>query len=291
MATILQLRGRPALSAFRLQRLQHALSAIGPVELAAEYRHFVELHRPLTPDERARLERLLSYGPRPSEGQPSGAMHLVVPRVGTISPWSSKATDIARNCGLEVVSRIERGTAYFVGGAALDSARLLPLIHDRMTETVLGTFEAADALFDHVPPRPQASIPLLSKGRAALQRANVEMGLALSDDEIDYLEENFVRLQRDPTDVELMMFAQANSEHCRHKIFNADWVVDGVAQPRSLFAMIRNTHHVAPQGTVLAYVDNAAIMEGGPAQRFHPDAQGAYARDRKSTRLNSSHSS
>jgi phosphoribosylformylglycinamidine synthase len=147
-----------------------------------------------------------------------------------------------------------------------------------MTETVLASFAAADALFDHVARRPQASIPVLADGRAALERANVEMGLALSEDEIDYLAGNFVRLGRDPTDVELMMFAQANSEHCRHKIFNADWVIDGVPQAQSLFAMIKHTHKIAPRRTVLAYVDNAAIMEGAPAQRFYAATHHEYRR-------------
>jgi phosphoribosylformylglycinamidine synthase len=278
MATILHLRGRPALSAFRLQRLQHALSASGPVGLGAEYWHFVDVRRPLSCDEETRLDRLLTYGPQGGMAQPAGAVRLVVPRFGTISPWSSKATDIARNCGLDAVSRIERGTAYYVQRRPIDDASLLPLLHDRMTETVLASFAAADALFDHVLPRRQASVPVLAGGRGALERANVDMGLALSDDEIDYLAENFIRLGRDPTDVELMMFAQANSEHCRHKIFNADWVVDGVPQSQSLFAMIKNTHKAAPRGTVLAYVDNAAIMEGAGAQRFYPGAHHEYGR-------------
>jgi phosphoribosylformylglycinamidine synthase len=278
MATILHLRGRPALSAFRLHRLQHALSASGTAGLAAEYWHFVEVRRPLSSDEQTRLDRLLGYGPQRGMGQPAGAVRLVVPRFGTISPWSSKATDIARNCGLDAVSRIERGTAYYVQGQPIDDASLLPLLHDRMTETVLASFAAADALFDHVPPRPQAGVPVLAGGRGALERANTHMGLALSDDEIDYLAENFIRLGRDPTDVELMMFAQANSEHCRHKIFNADWVVDAVPQAQSLFAMIKNTHRAAPRGTVLAYVDNAAIMEGAAAQRFYPGTHHAYGR-------------
>jgi phosphoribosylformylglycinamidine synthase len=278
MATILQLRGRPALSAFRLQRLQHALSAHGPVGLAAEYWHFVELKRPLLPGELPRLERLLTYGPRPTDGKPGGRMRLVVPRMGTISPWSSKATDIARNCGLDAVSRIERGAAYFVSGAPIADGLLLPLLHDRMTEMVLESLAAANALFDHVPPRPQASVPVLAGGRGALERANTDMGLALSDDEVDYLADNFKRLGRDPTDVELMMFAQANSEHCRHKTFNADWVIDGVPQSQSLFAMIKNTHKAAPRGTVLAYVDNAAIMEGAAAQRFYSGAHHEYGR-------------
>ena len=278
MASILQLRGRSALSPFRLQRLQHAVSAHGTAALAAEYWHFVETARPLSAAEHARLERLLTYGPRQPAGEPAGRMLLVVPRIGTLSPWSSKATDIARNCGLDAVLRIERGTAYYCAGEAVDDRALLPLIHDRMTEMVLGSFAAAAALFDHVPPRPQASVPLRAGGRGALERANTEMGLALSDDEIDYLADNFARMGRDPTDVELMMFAQANSEHCRHKIFNADWVVDGEPQAQSLFAMIKHTHKMAPGGTVLAYVDNASIMAGAQAQRFHPDAGHEYGR-------------
>src|SRR5258706_10573162 len=217
-------------------------------------------------------------------------LRLVLPRFGTISPWSSKATDIVRNCGLDAIRRVERGTAFHVANdESFDLAPVLlqleALIHDRMTETVVESLEAANHLFDHVSPRPLASVPLLAEGPAALDATNRELGLALSVDEIEYLTEVFIRLNRDPTDVELMMFAQANSEHCRHKIFNADWVIDGQPQPQSRFAMIRHTHRMAPQGTVLAYADNSAIMEGTEAQRWYPDADGRYARHLDTTHI------
>jgi phosphoribosylformylglycinamidine synthase len=275
MADILSLAGRPALSPFRLAKLLQGLSEAHPghrVErIGATYLHFVEVSRPLAPAESATLGELLTYGPEPREAPEAGGVELlVVPRPGTISPWSSKATDIARNCGLDGVARIERGVLYRVrtrGGplSADDRASLLPLIHDRMTEAVLDDPSHASRLFEHVKPRALATIPV-----TGLAQANRELGLALAADEIEYLEASFERLGRDPTDVELMMFAQANSEHCRHKIFNASWIVDGIAQDRSLFAMIRETHRAHPHGTVVAYSDNAAVMEGAAVERFHP---------------------
>ncbi len=282
----LSLRGRHALSAFRLAKLLAALDGARPghaiERVDAVYWHFAELERDLTPNERATLERILSYGPHDTRASDDGTLLLVVPRPGTISPWSSKATDIARNCGLAAVRRIERGVAFRIacrGGAPLtedDRAALLPLIHDRMTEAVLDDLAGAAQLFAHFPPRPLATIPLLRDGRAALVAANTDLGLALAPDEIDYLDAAFRAAGRDPTDVELMMFAQANSEHCRHKIFNARWVIDGAPQPDSLFGMIRHTHATNPQRTVVAYSDNAAVIEGGTAARFHPGADGRY---------------
>ena len=162
---------------------------------------------------------------------------------------------------------------------------LLPLLHDRMTEAVLPRLEDAQTLFAHFPPRPMATIPLLARGRSAIVEANAALGLALAEDEIDYLDANFRRLGRDPTDVELTMFAQANSEHCRHKIFNADWWIDGARQPQSLFAMIRHTHAANPQRTVVAYADNAAVMEGATVRRFYPDADGRYAAHAEPTHI------
>jgi phosphoribosylformylglycinamidine synthase len=284
MPDFLTLRGRNALSEFRLRKLSQALKRTAPAiaAITAEYWHFAALKVPLQAPQRKVLERILTYGPAPAGVSEAGRLLLVVPRLGTISPWASKATDIAHSCGLEAVERIERGVAYYVStkqGGPLDpvqQAALLPLIHDRMTETVLDSLEAAARLFQHVAPRPLATIDLLSGGREALERANREMGLALSDDEIEYLLENFRRMARNPTDVELMMFAQANSEHCRHKIFNAEWIVDGKKQPKSLFGMIRHTHATHPAGTVVAYADNASIMEGAEIDRFYPDASGTY---------------
>ncbi len=269
---LLQLRGARALSDFRLAKLLPQLQRAEPRvrALSAEYRHFIELEAAPGPQDQALLARLLAYGAAPAEPGRADTLYLVVPRIGTISPWSSKATDIARNCGLPQVQRIERGTAYFVAGAAR-SAAVAALLHDRMTETVLGAFDEAEQLFRHVPPRPLARVAL-----GALEEANARLGLALSADEIAYLRAAFAQLGRDPTDAELTMFAQANSEHCRHKIFNADWIVDGEKQPHSLFAMIKHTHQVQPRGTVLAYADNAAIMEGRIARRFHAGAGGVY---------------
>ena len=274
---ILRLRGSGALSAFRRAKLESALRANHPglAIAGASFWHFIEVERHATQTERQLLDRLLEYGGF-SDADCVGELYLVTPRLGTISPWSSKATDIARNCGLAIVRRIERGIAYRIAGARQARAAVGGLLHDRMTETVLDSFEAGDALFQHFAPRPFAAIPLRAAGRAALVEANVALGLALADDEIDYLADVFTRLGRDPTDVELTMFAQANSEHCRHKIFNASWIIDGEPQERSLFAMIRATHAANPQGTVVAYADNAAVLEGRVARRFLADADGRY---------------
>jgi phosphoribosylformylglycinamidine synthase len=284
MSQILRLRGRSALSAFRASRLLDSLrsSASRITAVHAETWHFVELERALEEPEARRLDRILAYGPADTPAAARGELLLVVPRLGTISPWSSKATDIARQCGLEAVRRIERGVAYFMttaGGQALaadERAAAAPFVHDRMTETVLAGFEEAERLFAHTTPAPLATVDILGGGSAALERANREMGLALSPDEIEYLLEQFRRVGRNPTDVELMMFAQANSEHCRHKIFNASWVIDGRPQPATLFGMIRTTHEKNPRGTVVAYADNAAVMEGATVGRFYPREDGAY---------------
>jgi len=287
MPRLLTLRGRSALSPFRVAKLEDALARALPERritgIAAAWWHFVEVDRPLAAAEQAILERILTYGPQGEDAGSSGSLLLVVPRPGTISPWSTKATDIARHCGLDAVLRIERGIGYRIArddGAPPDAAEraaLLPLVHDRMTQTVLGDLDDARRLFAHFPPRPLTTIPLLADGVDALRRANASLGLALAPDEIDYLAAAFGAMKRDPTDVELMMFAQANSEHCRHKIFNADWIIDGQRQTASLFAMIRNTHARSPQGTVVAYADNSAVIEGAVAQRFYPGADGRYA--------------
>ena len=276
---ILRLRGRRALSDFRLAKLLRSVSASHPsLTLHAEFWHFVETTRALTAPEHERLERILTYGPASAIDVAQGELLLVTPRPGTISPWSSKATDIAIHCGLEAVRRIERGTVFRAGGITREQARtvLAPLIHDRMTEAVFTALEDADKLFQHFEPRPLNTVDILGGGAAALARANRELGLALSQDEISYLVENFTRFGRNPTDVELMMFAQANSEHCRHKIFNADWVIDGDTKDISLFGMIRTTHARHPQGTVVAYSDNSSIIEGARVERFYPDAKGTY---------------
>ena len=276
---ILRLRGRRALSDFRLAKLLQSVSATLPaLSVRSEFWHFVQVERALAQGEQERLARLLTYGPASHEGDAAGELLLVIPRPGTISPWSSKATDIAHHCGLTGVQRLERGTAYWINGVDGQTARevLAPLIHDRMTEVVCGRLEDADRLFAHFPPKPLETVDVIGGGAAALVRANRDMGLALSEDEIAYLVDNFTRLQRNPTDVELMMFAQANSEHCRHKIFNADWVIDGAPQPHTLFGMIRTTHANNPRGTVVAYSDNSSIIEGARVARFYADESGAY---------------
>ena len=276
MSDILKLRGLAAYSATRLARLSETVKSAGVTAIAAEHWYFVELDGALSGEELSRLTDLLGIaGKLPAA--PTGHLVLVTPRLGTISPWASKATDIARQCGFAAIKRIERGIAYHVSGK-YDAAALLPKLHDRMTESVLDSFEAAHDLFRHYEPQPLTSVDVLGQGKDALLRANVELGLALSPDEIDYLVENFTqRLKRNPTDVELMMFAQANSEHCRHKIFNATWTVDGEDQPLSLFGMVRETHKAHPQGTVVAYSDNSSIMEGAQNQRFLPRTDGSYA--------------
>ena len=295
MPEVIALRGRSALSSFRIAKLLGSLSAIRPghavAALSARYWHFVEVERPLDEREQATLTRLLTYGPLDASDAAADTSLLVVPRLGTISPWSSKATDIAHNCALGAVRRIERGVAFDVATrdrmplGEPDRAGLLPLVHDRMTETVLADVEDARALFAHVAPRPFATIPLQAQGSAALRAANDTLGLALSDDEIDYVAHAFERLRRDPTDVELTMFAQANSEHCRHKIFNAAWTIDGEAQPQSLFAMIRATHAASPRGTLVAYSDNSSVIEGAVVERFYAGSDGRYEAHRQAAHI------
>ena len=216
--------------------------------------------------------------------QASGLLQIVAPRPGTISPWSSKATDIARLCGLAQVKRIERVIAYSVdfgsdySPPAAHSSLLRQKLHDRMTQAVFGDFDSLATLFRHESPRPMTSVPVLAQGRAALAAANTALGLALADDEIDYLVRAFTALQRDPNDIELMMFAQANSEHCRHKIFNATWEIDGQAQEKSLFQMIRNTYQLHSDGILSAYKDNSAVLAGTRGGRFFVDPRtGEYA--------------
>ncbi|MFM7785877.1 MAG: hypothetical protein ACKPE6_14735 [Gammaproteobacteria bacterium] len=254
-ARVLTFTGAPALSEFRIERLLQRLRAIDPAvsSVSARFLHFAEISAPLCDEEQRVLVQILHYGPRRAEAPPQGAVFLVVPRPGTLSPWSSKATDIARNCGLGSVLRIERGILYHVDGAREESrAGVAALLHDRMVECVLDDPAQAASLFRHEPARALNRIDVLGGGREELARANAAFGFALAEDEIDYLCENFSALGRNPTDVELMMFAQANSEHCRHKIFNASWTIDGEAQSHSLFGMIRNTHEDGPREDVLS---------------------------------------
>ena len=283
---MLVLRGSPALSPFRNEKLLSQLGQkiAGLTHLYAEYVHFADLETPLADEQRAILDRILSYGPSLSVEEPEGQLLLVVPRCGTISPWSTKASDIAHHCGLTDIRRLERGIAYYLAkedGTDLsdhEMAEAAGLLHDRMTESVFFSLDEADGLFAQNEPQPMTSVDILGGGRDALVRANDELGLALAEDEIDYLVENFTTMGRNPTDVELMMFAQANSEHCRHKIFNADWIIDGETQDNSLFGMIRNTYQHYSGGILSAYKDNAAVIEGYEAGRFFPQADdGGYA--------------
>lgn len=286
---MLILPGSNALSAFRRQRLLNQLQAVLPAitSVQAHFVHFIDRAAPLAADDTLRLQALLTYGDAAATEAADGVCEdfVVIPRFGTISPWASKATDIARNCGLSQIRRVERGVAYQIHlkagvlGSAIGAAKKLSpsqveavsaLLHDRMTDSVLRHADQAADLFRTLDARPLESIDVLGAGKPALALANTELGLALSDDEIDYLHAAFSKAQRNPTDVELMMFAQANSEHCRHKIFNADWIIDGVAQDMSLFAMIKNTHLLQPKGTVVAYSDNSSIMVGATVSRFYP---------------------
>jgi phosphoribosylformylglycinamidine synthase len=288
VSLVQHLPGSSVLSNFRRERLLAQLKQVGlPVaEISARYEHFIHTDAELGEAERKRLVDLLDYG-TPAADVPVSAKSLellVIPRPGTVSPWASKATDIAHNCGLAAVRRIERGIRYtlvpergLLGSKSFDSdvlARAAACLHDRMTETVVDAGFDGEALFAPLDGKPVRTMPVQAQGRAALVEANRSLGLALSDDEIDYLADAFAALKRDPTDVELMMFAQANSEHCRHKIFNAQWKIDGQPQSETLFGMIRATHKAQPHGTVVAYSDNAAVMEGGPAERFEAGVPG-----------------
>jgi phosphoribosylformylglycinamidine synthase len=280
---MLTLLGAPALSAFRRQKLLASLRELDPgiVAVTARYVHFAALKpgaNPLEEPQQAVLAKLLEYGPTiesanvPEQGSVQHN-YVVVPRPGTISPWSSKASDIAHNVGLSTITRIERGIIYTIHSQAEAIADVRPVLQDRMVEAVFTRIEDAQVLFREEAPRPSQQIPVLEEGRVALERANGELGLALAEDEIDYLLDSYRDLQRNPVDVELMMFAQANSEHCRHKIFNASWTLDGEEQPRSLFQMIKNTYEQGGEGVLSAYADNAAVVEGHLAGRFYPDPQ------------------
>ncbi len=285
---MLTLRGSSALSPFRLEKLRADLAGAGlPVRaVAARFVHVVELApevAALSAAEESILEKLLTYGPRRELAVVTGLVQVVAPRPGTISPWSSKATDIARICGFAAVKRVERVVEFtfdldnsaltkplmVLGGDQLAAIRAK--IHDRMTQVVFDRVDDCAKLFHHEAPRPMTSVPVLARGRAALVEANTSLGLALADDEIDYLVKNFTALGRDPNDIELMMFAQANSEHCRHKIFNATWEIDGSAKDKSLFQMIKNTYNLHGDGILSAYKDNAAVLTGSVGGRFWAD--------------------
>lgn len=273
--------GTPALSDFRITSLIERAAQLSPScgigAIDAVYVYFIETDEPLSQDVQEKAHALLG-----SVGQdtPEGGFY-VTPRKGTISPWSSKATDIFHNCGISCIKRVERGIYYRLRDsngvplAAADEKRVYTLLHDRMTE---GVYRDMDDIFAHRAPKPLITVDILTGGKQALQKANVDIGLALSDDEIDYLYDSYKAAGRNPTDVELVMFGQVNSEHCRHKIFKADWIIDGKKQDVSLFDMIRNTHDAHPAGTLSAYSDNSAVLEGCRGEWFEvsPDAPHTY---------------
>lgn len=278
MSSIISLCGSLALSDFRLEKLRQNAARLNlppDINITATYWYFIESKQPLTSSSLSSLSAILTATQNPPPALSSSEhLFLVTPRIGTISSWASKATDIAHNCGFDDVSRIERGIAYVLSGD-LTEAQLNAwgtLLYDRMTESLLTSFDEAEALFHHTKARTYESIDILGEGISALQKANVTFGFALSEDEIEYLVENYQKLGRNPTDVELMMFAQANSEHCRHKIFNADFILNDEKQPKSLFRMIKDTHEKTPEGTVVAYKDNASVIEGYTIDRFYPNA-------------------
>jgi len=274
--------GAAALSAFKSSKLLLSLQAKLPQvnAFSAQFVHLLDCTQKLSNSDSEVLRALLHYGAGLSSdstvADPALLLtRVVVPRPGTISPWSSKASDILHNCGLVRVDRIERGTVFTVTVdrplSGSEVAVLDDLLHDRMTQAILEDVEQASCLFRHAQPQPHSSVDVLGRGRDALIDANTELGLALAGDEVDYLQQQFTDLGRNPNDIELMMFAQANSEHCRHKIFNANWTIDGQRQAHSLFDMIRNTHKQSPEGVLSAYSDNSAVMKGHDSARFFPD--------------------
>ena len=274
---MLELAGQPALSDFRLAKLLDALQRADErvKSVDARYCYFVAVNGALSAEHTKRLKALLLAGDKAGRLGKGSRKIFVLPRPGTISPWSSKATDIALACGLTTVDRIERGVCYglkFKGQVGDEAVRSLDaLLHDRMTEALFNNGEDAAALFEEHEPAPVSTVSILDGGRQELAKANDDLGLALADDEIDYLVQNYKLLERDPTDAELMMFAQANSEHCRHKIFNAEWVIDGEPKVERLFGMIRSTTEASPEGVISAYADNAAVIEGWPGLRLMPE--------------------
>lgn len=268
-------RGITAQSSFKKNKLLERLRNIdrAVTDISAEYVHFVDTRRQLSEADIQAIKHLVDYGPK-FTGNKTGQYFYVIPRFGTISPWSSKATDIAHNTGVSSVERIERGIAYYITGLQpSNKAAAMVVLHDRMTETIIEDISDAEKLFTSHKPEVLEIIPLLEQGEKVLLEANVKLGLALADDEVAYLSKSYQTLQRNPTDVELMMFAQVNSEHCRHKIFNADWTIDGVKQPKSLFKMIKNTYEKGGEDVISAYSDNAAIIKGPKVTSFWSDPE------------------
>ncbi|MCF6253479.1 MAG: phosphoribosylformylglycinamidine synthase, partial [Thiomicrorhabdus sp.] len=267
--------GNSAHSAYRLNQLLTKLKRVGDIAaLRSQYLYFIDLKSELSVEESTHLNTLLNGSEQASSFELNSESCIVTPRLGTISPWSSKATDITHTCGIDSVQRIERGVVYFLEGVSnADRSAMEALLHDRMMEQISYDVAELEGLFSHQSPKPYQVVDILSDGRDALVQANIDLGLALSPDEIDYLMDAFKGLKRNPVDAELMMFAQANSEHCRHKIFNADWTIDGQDKPYSLFGMIRNTFQKNSEGVLSAYSDNAAVLEGPQATRFFPNPE------------------
>ena len=274
---MLHLPGAVFLSEFRQQKLIEKIRQIllEVDSISAHFVYFLDCEDKFSELERKILDQLLNGDTDPAVVPNKAETFIVVPRPGTISPWSSKATDILHRCELSKIHRIERGVIFNLNVAEPISVEqrqaLAALLHDRMTQVVIDKIEAAETLFSHAEPRPLASVPLSGEGITALERANRQLGLALSADEMHYLEKNFNFLQRDPNNAELMMFAQANSEHCRHKIFNARWTIDGYARNHSLFSMIKESHRVSPDGVMTAYNDNSSVIEGSEGRRLFID--------------------
>lgn len=276
MSDVMSLGGEAALSPFRIDKIRQKSTRLqldNNINISSEYRYFVSINSVLNAQNYQKLLQLLQAH-EISEIPTVGTQLLVTPRIGTISPWSSKATNIAHNCGLNAIERIERGILYIFSRQLTQQEQInwANLLHDRMTESILFNIAKASILFQHIRPQTFNCIDILQEGKSALDKANLDMGLALSTDEIDYLLINYQKLQRNPTDVELMMFAQANSEHCRHKIFNADFTIDDQSMPKSLFGMIRDTHIAHPEGTLVAYKDNSSVISGARIERFYPQA-------------------
>ena len=270
-------QGISALGAFKTQSLQLKITQAqaGLKLLGAEFIHFADLNDNLDENKTKQLTQLLSYS-EPLNINNAISSIVVIPRLGTISPWSSKATDIMHLCDMTQIKRIERAVVYHFDAKIKNQSAVLACVVDKMTESELSSIDEANTIFDNFEPRPFSNVDILNQGKTALEKTNIELGLALSDGEIDYLVQSFTKLERNPTDIELMMFAQANSEHCRHKIFNADWKVDGVEQAKSLFSMIRNTYHKHPEGLLSVYSDNSAVMAGSEGERFYADKNGKY---------------
>lgn len=267
--------GHSAHSQYRLNKLFSQLKVVGNIDsIRSQYVYIVDVNEgaQLLTEDLEKLSILLNDSTELLSGELTENAYIVVPRLGTISPWASKATDITKTCGMTALNRVERGIVYFLEGvSSTDLVAMQAALHDRMMQQVFSGFNSLEGLFSHQSPKPYQTVDIMSEGKLALVKANKEMGLALSEDEIDYLVTSFQNLDRNPVDAELMMFAQANSEHCRHKIFNADWTIDGEDKPKSLFGMIRNTYQLNPEGVLSAYSDNAAVVEGLPASRFFPN--------------------